>query len=464
MAAFIIKETRMVSAAEQMAANTSWAALGKATDLRNRILFTLGLLIVYRIGTFIPVPGIDGIALREFMEQAQQGIGGILTMFTGGALGRMGIFALGIMPYISASIIVQLLTSMVPSLEQLKKEGEAGRKKIAQYTRYGTVFLATFQAYGLAVSLEAGDLVTDPGWFFRASCVITLVGGTMFLMWLGEQITARGVGNGISLIIFVGIIAEVPAALAQFFASGRSGAISPAVIVGVILMVIAVIMFVVFMERALRKITIQYPRRQMGMKIAEAQSSHLPVKVNPSGVIPAIFASSLLLLPTTISTFSGQQTGPVMSTILAYFGPGQPLYLLFFGAMIVFFAYFYTFNVSFKVDDVADNLKNQNGFVPGIRPGKKTAEYLEYVVNRVLVLGSAYLTAVCLLPEILRGQFAIPFYFGGTSVLIVVSVTMDTIQQVQSHLLAHQYEGLIQKSQLRGKGKAKGKRRSPARR
>jgi preprotein translocase subunit SecY len=353
---------------------------------------------------------------------------------------------------------------MVPSLEQLKKEGEQGRKKIAQYTRYGTVFLATFQAYGLAVSLEAGDLVTDPGWFFRASCVITLVGGTMFLMWLGEQITARGVGNGISLIIFVGIIAEVPAALAQFFASGRSGAISPAVIVGVILMVILVIMFVVFMERALRKITIQYPRRQMGMKIAEAQNSHLPVKVNPSGVIPAIFASSLLLLPTTISTFSGQNSGPVMSTILAYFGPGQPLYLLFFGAMIVFFAYFYTFNVSFKVDDVADNLKNQNGFVPGIRPGKKTAEYLEYVVNRVLVLGSAYLTAVCLLPEVLRGQFAIPFYFGGTSVLIVVSVTMDTIQQVQSHLLAHQYEGLIQKSQLRGKGKSKGKRRSPARR
>jgi len=454
----------MVSAAEQMAANTSWGALFKASDLRARILFTLGLLIVYRLGTFIPVPGIDGAALREFMEQAGQGIGGMVSMFTGGALGRMGIFALGIMPYISASIIVQLLASMVPALEQIKKEGEAGRKKIAQYTRYGTVLLATFQAYGLAVSLEAGDLVTDPGWFFRASTVITLVGGTMFLMWLGEQITARGVGNGISLIIFVGIIAEVPAALAQFFASGRSGAISPAVIVGVILMVIAVIMFVVFMERSLRKITIQYPRRQMGMKMAEAQNSHLPVKVNPSGVIPAIFASSLLLLPTTISTFSGQQTGPVMSTVLAYFGPGQPLYLLFFGAMIVFFAYFYTFNVSFKVEDVADNLKNQNGFVPGIRPGKKTAEYLEYVVNRVLVLGSAYLTAVCLLPEILRGQFAIPFYFGGTSVLIVVSVTMDTIQQVQSHLLAHQYEGLIQKSQLRGKGKGRKKRGGPARR
>ncbi|MCA0996045.1 preprotein translocase subunit SecY [Alloyangia pacifica] len=454
----------MASAVEQMAANTSWAALGKATDLRNRIFFTLGLLIVYRLGTYIPVPGIDGAALRQFMEQAGQGIGGMVSMFTGGALGRMGIFALGIMPYISASIIVQLLTAMVPALEQLKKEGEQGRKKINQYTRYGTVALALFQAYGLAVSLEAGDLAHDPGWYFRAAVVITLVGGTMFLMWLGEQITARGIGNGISLIIFVGIIAEIPAALAQFFASGRSGAISPALIIGVIVMVVAVIMFVVFMERALRKITIQYPRRQVGMRMTEAQQSHLPIKVNPAGVIPAIFASSLLLLPTTIATFSqAGSTGPIMSTILAYFGPGQPLYLLFFAAMIIFFAYFYTFNVSFKPDEVADNLKNQNGFIPGIRPGKKTAEHLEYVVNRVLVLGAAYLTAVCLLPEVLRSQFAIPFYFGGTSVLIVVSVTMDTIQQVQSHLLAHQYEGLIQKSQLRGKGKAR-KRKGPARR
>ena len=452
----------MVSAVEQMAANTSWSALGKATELRSRILFTLGLLIVYRLGTFIPVPGIDGVALRDFMEQAQSGIGGMLTMFTGGALGRMGIFALGIMPYISASIIVQLLTSMVPSLEQLKKEGEQGRKKINQYTRYGTVALATLQAYGLAVSLESGDLVTDPGLFFRLSCLITLVGGTMFLMWLGEQITARGVGNGISLIIFVGIIAEVPAALAQFFASGRSGALSPAVIIGVIVMVIATIAFVVFMERALRKVLIQYPRRQVGMKVMEGQNSHLPVKVNPAGVIPAIFASSLLLLPTTVSTFSGSQTGPVMSTILAYFGPGQPLYLAFFTLMIVFFTYFYTFNVSFKPDDVAENLKNQNGFIPGIRPGKKTSEHLEYVLNRVLVLGAGYLGGVCLLPEILRGQFAIPFYFGGTSVLIVVSVTMDTFQQVQSHLLAHQYESLIQKSQLRGKSRSK-RRRGAAR-
>ena len=453
----------MASAAEQMASNMSWGAFGKATELRQRILFTLGLLIVYRLGTFIPVPGIDGAELQRFMQEAATGIGGILSMFTGGALSRMGIFALGIMPYISASIIVQLLTAMVPKLEQLKKEGEQGRKKINQYTRYGTVFLATLQAWGLAVSLEAGNLVTDPGMFFRIACVITLVGGTMFLMWLGEQITARGIGNGISLIIFVGIIAEVPAALAQFFSQGRSGAISPAVIVGVILMVVVTIAFVVFMERALRKITIQYPRRQVGMKMYDGGNSHLPIKVNPAGVIPAIFASSLLLLPTTLATFSGSQTGPVMATILAYFGPGQPLYLLFFTSMIIFFTYFYTANVSFKSEDVAENLKNQNGFIPGIRPGQKTVEYLDYVVARILVLGSGYLALVCLLPEILRSELAIPFYFGGTSVLIVVSVTMDTIQQVQSHLLAHQYEGLIEKSQLRGKSKKKG-RKAPSRR
>jgi preprotein translocase subunit SecY len=442
-----------------MAANTSWSAFTKATDLRSRILFTLGLLIIYRLGTYIPVPGIDGQALKDFMESASAGLGGILNMFTGGAISRMGIFALGIMPYISASIIIQLLTSMVPQLEQLKKEGEQGRKKINQYTRYGTVALALFQGWALAASLEAGELATDPGLFFRISCVVTLVGGTMFLMWLGEQITNRGIGNGISLIIFVGIIAEIPAALAQFLSQGRSGAISPAVIIGVIIMVVVTIAFVVFMERALRKIHIQYPRRQVGMKIYDGQSSHLPVKVNPAGVIPAIFASSLLLLPTTLATFSGGNTGPVMSTILAYFGPGQPLYLVFFASMIIFFAYFYTFNVAFKPEDVADNLKNQNGFVPGIRPGKKTAEYLEYVVNRVLVAGSLYLALICLLPEITRSQLSIPFYFGGTSVLIIVSVTMDTIQQVQSHLLAHQYEGLIEKSQLRGRGgKKRGKR------
>ncbi len=446
----------MASAAEQMAANMSWSALGKATELRQRIFFTLGLLIVYRLGTYLPVPGIDAEALRDFMETAQSGIGGILGMFTGGALTRMGIFALGIMPYISASIIVQLMASLYKPLEQLKKEGEQGRKKINQYTRYGTVLLATFQAYGLAKSLESGNLVQDPGLYFEAATVITLVGGTMFLMWLGEQITARGIGNGISLIIFVGIVAEIPAALVQFFSQSRSGGLSPVVVVGVIVMVIAVIAFVVFMERALRKIHIQYPRRQVGMKVYDSSSSHLPIKVNPAGVIPVIFASSLLLLPTTIATFSGDQTGPIMSTILAYFGPGQPLYLLFFGAMIIFFTYFYTFNVSFKPEEVAENLKNQGGFIPGIRPGKKTAEYLEYVVTRLLVIGSLYLAAVGLLPSLLRSKFNIPFYFGGTSVLIVVSVTMDTIQQIQSHLLAHQYESLIEKSQLRGKKGARG--------
>ncbi|MFY0634642.1 MAG: preprotein translocase subunit SecY [Vannielia sp.] len=458
----------MASAAEQMAANMSWGGIGKAPELRARIFFTIGLLIVYRLGTYIPVPGIDGNALRAFMESANAGLGGVLNMFTGGAISRMGIFALGIMPYISASIIVQLMTAMVPALEQLKKEGEQGRKKINQYTRYGTVLLATFQAYGLAVSLQNGSadgvpFVNDPGLFFIASCVITLVGGTMFLMWLGEQITARGIGNGISLIIFVGIVAEMPAALAQFFVQGQTGAISGGVVIGVIVMIVAVLTFVVFMERSLRKIHIQYPRRQVGMKVYDGGSSHLPIKVNPAGVIPAIFASSLLLLPTTISTFSGSQTGPVMSTILAYFGPGQPLYLLFFTAMIVFFTYFYTHNVSFKTDDVADNLKNQNGFVPGIRPGKRTAEYFDYVVNRILVLGSAYLALVCLLPEIVRGGLGITAYFGGTSILIIVSVGMDTIQQVQSHLLAHQYENLIERSQLRGKKRGNRSRRGAAR-
>ena len=454
----------MASAAEQMAANMSWSAFGKATELRQRLLFTIGLLIVYRLGTFIPVPGIDGAALRAFMEDASAGIGGILSMFTGGALGRMGIFALGIMPYISASIIIQLMASMYEPLKQLKKEGEQGRKKINQYTRYFTVILATFQAFALARSLEAGDLASTPGFYFQAACVITLVGGTMFLMWLGEQITARGIGNGISLIIFVGIIAEIPAATAQFLTTTRQSG-DAATILLVIAMVTVTLTFVVFMERSLRKIHIQYPRRQVGMKVYDGGTSHLPIKVNPAGVIPAIFASALLLLPTTISTFSaGGETGPVMSALLAYFGPGQPLYLLFFAGMIIFFTYFYTREVAFKTEDVAENLKNQNGFVPGIRPGKKTEEYLDYVVTRILVLGSAYLAAVCLLPEILRANLAIPFYFGGTSLLIVVSVSMDTVQQVQSHLLAHQYEGLIERSQLRGKKRKPSTKKGPARR
>ena len=441
----------MASAAEQMAANLSWGALGKATDLRKRIVYTILLLMVYRLGTYIPVPGIDGTALRNFMDNAGSGLSGMLSMFTGGAISRMGIFALGVMPYISASIIIQVLASMVPALEQLKKEGDQGRKKINQYTRYATVGLATFQGWAIAASIAAGGLATDPSLFFKLSCVITLVGGTMFLMWLGEQITARGIGNGVSLIIFTGIVAEIPAAMAQFFAQGRSGAISPVIIIGALILVVAVIAFVVFMERALRKIHIQYPRRQVGMKVYDGGSSHLPIKVNPAGVIPAIFASSLLLLPSTFSTFASAQTNPIMATVLAYLGHGQPLYLLLQGALIVFFAYFYTTNVSFKTDEVAENLKNQNGFIPGIRPGKKTQDYLDYVVTRILVLGSAYLALVCFLPEILISQFAIPFYFGGTSVLIVVSVTMDTINQIQSHMLAHQYEGLIERSQLRGK-------------
>ena len=446
-----------------MAANLSWGMLGKATDLRQRIFFTIGLLIVYRLGTYIPVPGIDAEALRNVMEQVAQGVGGMLNLFTGGALSRMGIFALGIMPYISASIIVQLLGTMYGPWQQLKKEGEQGRKKLNQYTRYGTVALAILQGYGIAMGMQSQGMAHNPGVFFIASCVITLVGGTMFLMWLGEQITARGIGNGISLIIFVGIVAEIPAAIGQFFAQGRSGALSTPVILGILVMVVAVITFVVFMERALRKISILYPRRQVGMKVYEGGSSHLPIKVNPAGVIPAIFASSILLLPTTVSTFSGGSTNPVLSWLAANLGYGQPLHLLFLAAMIVFFAYFYTLNVSFKVDEVAENLKNQNASVPGIRPGKKTEEYLEYVVNRILVLGSAYLAAVCLLPEVLISELGIPFYFGGTSVLIVVSVTMDTIQQVQSHLLAHQYEALIEKSQLRGKKKT-GAPKAPARR
>ena len=450
----------MASAAEQMAANLSWGTFGKAKDLQSRILYALGLLIVYRIGTYIPVPGIDAARLAQFFEQASQGLGGMLNMFTGGAVGRMAIFALGIMPYISSSIIVQLLTSMVPSLAALKKEGEQGRKKINQYTRYGTVFLATFQAYGLAVGLESQGMAHDPGWFFRIGVVVTLVGGTMFLMWLGEQITARGIGNGISLIIFVGIVAQFPGALARFFSQGRTGSLSPAVIIGIMVMAVAVVAFVVFMERALRKIHIQYPKRQVGMKIYGGESSHLPIKVNPAGVIPAIFASSLLLLPSTITTFSGNAAEGlgILNYVAAYMGHGQPLYLLAYGALIVFFTYFYTANVAFKSDDVADNLKRQGGFVPGIRPGQKTIEYLDYVVSRLLVIGSAYLAAVCLLPEVLISQLAVPFYFGGTSLLIVVSVTMDTITQIQSHMLAHQYEGLIEKSRLRGKGRGKARR------
>ncbi|HSF94935.1 MAG TPA: preprotein translocase subunit SecY [Thermohalobaculum sp.] len=441
----------MASAAEQMAANLSWSAIGQAKDLQRRIFFTLGLLIVYRLGTFIPMPGIDPERLRLFIEQTQGGILGIFNMFGGGALSRMAIFSLGIMPYISASIIMNLATSMVPSLEALKKEGEQGRRKINQYTRYGTVLLSIVQAYGISVGLEGQGLAVDPGAFFRASAVITLVGGTMFLMWLGEQITARGIGNGISLIIFIGIIAELPGALAQFFELGRTGQLNTLVILGVLMLAVGVIYAVVFIERAQRRILIQYPKRQVGSKMFGGENSHLPLKINTAGVIPPIFASSLLLLPTTVATFSaGGGDAGWLGTIAALLGRGQPLFLVFFSALIVFFAFFYT-SITFNPDDVADNLKKHGGFVPGIRPGKRTAEYLDYVLMRLTVVGSIYLVAVCMLPELLISNVGVPFYFGGTSLLIVVSVTMDTITQVQSHLLAHQYQGLIKKSKIRGR-------------
>ncbi|HUF87386.1 MAG TPA: preprotein translocase subunit SecY [Thermohalobaculum sp.] len=441
----------MASAAEQMAANLSWSALGQAKDLQRRIFFTLGLLVVYRLGTFIPMPGIDPDQLARFIEQTQGGILGVFNMFAGGAVGRMAIFALGIMPYISASIIMQLATSMVPSLEQLKKEGEQGRRKINQYTRYGTVLLSMVQAYGIAVGLEGQGLAIEPGAFFRASAVITLVGGTMFLMWLGEQITARGIGNGISLIIFSGIIAELPGALAQFFELGRTGQLNTLIIIGVLLLAGSVIYAVVFVERAQRRILIQYPKRQVGQKMYGGESSHLPLKLNTAGVIPPIFASSLLLLPTTVASFSAGGGDPgIMGMVAAFLGRGQPLFLLVYAGLIVFFVFFYT-AVVFNPSDVADNLKKHGGFVPGIRPGARTAEYLDYVLTRLSVVGASYLVLVCLLPELLIAEVGVPFYFGGTSLLIVVSVTMDTITQVQSHLLAHQYQGLIKKAKIRGR-------------
>ncbi|MFV0473175.1 MAG: preprotein translocase subunit SecY [Pikeienuella sp.] len=454
----------MASAAEQLAANLSWSAFGRAKELRQRIFFALGLLIIYRLGTYIPMPGIDPVQLQQFIEQTQSGILGVFNMFSGGAVSRMAIFSLGIMPYISASIIMQLMTSMVPSLEALKKDGESGRKKINQYTRYGTVLLATVQAYGVAVGLQGQGLALDPGPFFIASAVITLVGGTMFLMWLGEQITARGIGNGISLIIYVGIVAELPRALAQFFELGRSGDLAAWLIIAVLVGAVAVIAFVVFLERAQRRILVQYPKRQVGQKMYGGDSSHLPLKVNTAGVIPPIFASSLLLMPATVAGFSGDGGSEWLQAVTAMLGRGQPLFLGLFVGLIVFFCFFYT-AVVFNPDDVAENLKKQGGFVPGIRPGKRTAEYLDYVLTRLTVVGAAYLAAICVLPELLTSRFSVPFYFGGTSLLIVVSVTMDTISQVQSHLLAHQYEGLIEKSRLGGKNRAKARAgRKPERR
>ena len=445
----------MSSAAEQLASQLNLGAFAKATELKKRLWFTLGALIIYRVGTYIPLPGIDSVAVSDIFQQQSGGILGMFNMFAGGALGRMTIFALNIMPYISASIIMQLMTSVVPSLEATKKEGETGRKRINQYTRYLTVLITAAQAYALAVGLEgmqssAGPAVVDPGLFFRFTTVVTLVGGTMFLMWLGEQITARGVGNGISLIIFAGIVAGLPRSMAGTLELGRQGALPTAFIVALLVMVIAVIFFVVYVERAQRRIVIQYPKRQQGSRMVGGESSHLPLKINTSGVIPPIFASSILLMPITIIGFAANSGPEWLTGVAAYLGRGQPLYLAIYVSLIVFFSFFYT-AVVFNPADTADNLKKYGGFIPGIRPGRNTAEYLDKVLTRLTVVGAAYLSLVCLLPEILISRFSVPFYFGGTSLLIVVTVTMDTVAQIHSHLLAHQYEGLIKKAKLRGR-------------
>jgi preprotein translocase subunit SecY len=442
----------MASAAEQIASNFNLGAFAKAEELKKRIWFTLGALVVYRLGTYIPMPGINPDALAETFKQAQGGILGLFNMFSGGAVGRLAIFALNIMPYISASIIIQLLTSLSPQLEALKKEGEAGRKVLNQYTRYLTVVLAVFQAYGISVGLESssGNVVLQPGLFFRISTVITLTGGTLFLMWLGEQITSRGIGNGSSLIIFSGIVANLPTAFVNMLNLGREGAISTGLIFGVIIMAVAVIAFCVFMERAQRRLLINYPKRQSGNRVYEAQTSFLPLKLNTSGVIPPIFASSLLLLPTTIASFSRNDGTGIIGLMSTYLGHGRPLYMVLYVALIVFFAFFYT-AIVFNPQETADNLKKHGGIILGIRPGERTASYIDTILTRITVIGAAYLAIICLIPEILVSSAALPYYFGGTSLLIVVSVTMDTVAQINGHLLAHQYEGLIKKSKLRGR-------------
>jgi preprotein translocase subunit SecY len=400
---------------------------------------------------------VDASVLGEMLQsRGGGGILGMFDMFSGGALGRMTVFALNIMPYISASIIIQLMSAAIPTLETLKKEGESGRKKLNQYTRYLTVFIAMFQSYGIAVGLEGmhgsfGAAVIDPGLFFRVSCVVTLVGGTMFLMWLGEQITARGIGNGTSLIIFSGIVANVPHALATLLELGRTGALSPVFIFGFLIIAIAVVAFIVFIERAQRRIVIQYPKRRVGQRMFGGDSTHMPLKINTSGVIPPIFASSILLIPATVAGFSGQSSG-VLGMIGGFLARGQPAYMAVYAAMIIFFSYFYT-AVVFNPQETAENLKKYGGFIPGIRPGSNTADYFDHVLTRLTTVGAIYLCVVCLLPEVLINNYGIPFYFGGTSIMIVVSVTMDTVTQIQSHLLAHQYEGLIRKARVKGRGR-----------
>ncbi|MCG2840788.1 preprotein translocase subunit SecY [Sandaracinobacter sp. RS1-74] len=449
----------MATAADTLAQNLSFANFSKATDLKKRLWFTIGALIVFRLCSFVPLPGIDPQALSQLFTQTAGGMLDFVNMFSGGALERMSIIALGIMPYITASIVVQLMGSIYEPWKALKKEGESGRKKLNQYTRFGTVVLTIFQGYGIAVGLESwgasagASAVIDPGWFFRISTIITLLGGTMFLMWLGEQITSRGIGNGISLIIMAGIVAQIPMALGGLLEQGRTGAISPGFIMVIIVLALAVVAFICLMERAQRRIPIQYPKRQVGNRMFQGDSSHLPLKLNTANVIPPIFASSLLLLPLTIAQFMGQEGGPEwLLSVTTALQHGAPLYMALYAAGIIFFSFFYT-AVVFNPEETADNLKKHGGFVPGIRPGEKTAVYLDYVLTRITVVGAAYLTFVCLMPEFLISRMAVPFYLGGTSLLIVVNVTMDTVAQIQGHLLAHQYEGLIKKAKLRTGGR-----------
>jgi len=445
----------MASAAEQLAANMNFGAFQKATELHKRIWFTLTAMIVYRIGCYIPIPGIDIAAFSAAFEGQAKGILGMFNMFSGGAVQRMAIFSLNVMPYISASIIVQLLGTVYPPWEKLRKEGgEAGRKTLNQYTRYLTVVLALVQAFGIAAGLQgSAGIVDNPGPLFIISTVVTLTGGTMFLMWLGEQITSRGVGNGVSLIIFAGIVAVFPLSISQAFSLARTGAMSGGALFVIFALVIAVTVAIVFMERSQRRLLVQYPKRQQGNRMFGGETSFLPLKINTSGVIPPIFASSLLLLPATVMGFAANANLPPwlqwMPTAVGQLQHGQPLFILLYGALIVFFCFFYT-SVVFNPEDTAENLRKYGGFMPGIRPGKRTAEYLDFVLTRLTVIGAAYIAIVCLLPEALIGFYNAPFYMGGTSVLIVVSVTMDTVTQIQSHLLAHQYEGLIKKSKLRG--------------
>ncbi len=440
----------MASAAEQLAANFSFGNLGKSHELRQRIFFTLGALVIARLGSYIPMPGIDPAVLAQQIQQQGGGLLDVFNTLSGGAVGRMAIFALGIMPYISASIIIQLMTTVFPELEALKKEGEAGRKILNQYTRYGTVGLAMIQAYGIAIGLEHwGHAVINPGFFFRFTSMVTLTGGTILLMWIGEQITSRGVGNGISLIIFAGIVARFPAIISQGLESARTGAVSPILLLAFAAFAVALVLFIVFMERAQRRLFVTYPKRQVGNKVYGGESSHLPIKLNVSGVIPPIFASSILLLPTTIASFNAQNLPGWLQTIVTYVSRGQPLYLILYALLIFFFTFFYT-SIVFPPEETAENLKKYGGVFPGIRPGKKSAQFIDYTVTRVTVLGSLYLAFVCLIPEFMFYKYNLSFSLGGTSILIVVSVTMDTVAQIQSHLIAQQYEGLIKKSKLRG--------------